>query len=224
MSAAERIRVEILHADPIARAGLVVACGRYKELEVRESAYPAECQALSRRFLDRSWDVVVADYAVGLAIAAMAGRSGLAWPRAVIVTAPHREWEIRSALQAGVLGYVLSGCGVEDVAAAIRAAYRGVRYLSPQAAARLAESVSREALTAREHDVLSLMTQGLSNKAIANRLEISAGTVKSHLKAIFAKLEVRSRAQAMLTAEERGLLGTAHHPAPMDAMLARAPV
>jgi two-component system response regulator DesR len=212
MSGADRIKVGVLHADPIARTGLVVACGRYPELDMEEATFALDGAAPMRAFMQRPWHVVVADYALGFSIASLGAREGVAWPRVVVVTPMHREWEIRNALQAGVRGYVLAGCGAEEIAAAIHAAYRGMRHLSPQAAARLAESVSHESLTMREHEVLKLVTQGFGNKAIATRLDISAGTVKSHLKAIFAKLDVRSRTQAMVMAEERGLLGVAPLP------------
>jgi two-component system response regulator DesR len=207
MSGADRIKVGVLHADPIARAGLMVACSRFPELDLDEA--PCAADSPPRAYLppvQASWHVVVADYALGYSVAARAARDGHSWPRVVVLTALQREAEIRSALLAGVRGYLLAGCGADEVAAAVHAAYRGIRHMSPQIAARLAESVSHESLTSREHEVLTLVARGLPNKAIATRLEISAGTVKSHLKAIFAKLDVRSRTQAMVMAEERGIL------------------
>jgi DNA-binding NarL/FixJ family response regulator len=75
-----------------------------------------------------------------------------------------------------------------------------------QLAARLAERVSRETLRAREIDVLKLMAQGKSNEEIGSALFISESSVKSHVKAIFAKMNVISRAEAVATATRRGLI------------------
>ena len=73
-------------------------------------------------------------------------------------------------------------------------------------AGRLAESLALEPLTGREEEVLELVVQGLCNKAIGKRLGIAVGTVKSHLKSAFDKLDVESRTQAVAAVERRGLL------------------
>jgi DNA-binding NarL/FixJ family response regulator len=126
--------------------------------------------------------------------------------KVMIVASNNREWEIRSALECGVRGYLLIGCALDELAAGVRAVYRGVRYLSPQVAVRLAEILSGDSLTVREEEVLRLVVDGMGNKAIARRLGIAVGTVKSHLKGIFDKLNVESRTQAICAAERRGLL------------------
>jgi DNA-binding CsgD family transcriptional regulator len=74
------------------------------------------------------------------------------------------------------------------------------------ASKRMADSLSHEALTERESDVLELLCDGLSNKLIARRLNLAVGTVKAHLRGILAKLEARSRTHAVLVAVERGLV------------------
>jgi DNA-binding NarL/FixJ family response regulator len=198
----DRIRVRVVHADPIAHAGLAAACRRYSDLEVQDAPFRAE--------LDRfSAEVVVADYANGVALASRCARNLAASPKVVVIAGIDREWEIRNALERGVRGYLLVGCAFDELAAGVRAVHRGARHLSPQVAARLAESVSRDPLTAREEEVLRLVVEGLSNKAIATRLGIAVGTVKSHLKPIFDKLQVQSRTQAVAIVERRGLLGAA---------------
>ena len=73
-------------------------------------------------------------------------------------------------------------------------------------AAKLAERVSGETLSLREIDVLKLMAEGKSNKEIGTSLFISEGTVKSHVKGIFSKLNVISRTEAVATATRRGLI------------------
>jgi len=153
-------------------------------------------------------DVIVADYANGVA-AALGSRHesrGPHAPRVLILASVDREWEITAALEQGVRGYMLMGCALDDLAGAIRAVHRGDRHLSAQIAARLAESIAIERLTVREEEVLQLVASGLCNKAISRCLGIAVGTVKSHLKSAFEKLDVRSRTQAIVTAERRGLL------------------
>lgn len=117
-----------------------------------------------------------------------------------------REWEIRRALEHGVRGYLLVGCALDELAVGVRAVHRGARHLSTEVAARLAESVALEPLTAREEQVLRLVAEGLCNKAIGRKLGIAVGTVKSHLKSAFDKLDVESRTQAVAAVERRGLL------------------
>ncbi len=203
----DRIKVLVLHADPIAQAGLSAAFSRYPDLEVQEAPSPFDCAPRPHRSsLQCTADVVVADYANGVAMASRAAQDPSASLKVVVIAAIDREWEIRSALERGVRGYLLVGCALDALAAGVRAVHRGSRHLSPQVAARLAESVTRDPLTTREEEVLRLLAEGLSNKAIATRLGIAAGTVKSHLKTIFDKLNVQSRTQALAFVEERGLL------------------
>lgn len=209
MPSVERIRVLVVHGDPVARAGLSVAFGKYSDLEVQDTieatGSPSPWVPMGLRC---PVDVVVADYANGLQLAVQTSREGAtASPRIVVVAGTDREWEIRGALERGVRGYLLAGCALDDLADGVRAVHRGARHLSPQVAARLAESVAVESLTGREEEVLQLVVDGLCNKAIANRLQIAVGTVKSHLKSTFDKLNVQSRTQAVAAVERRGLLG-----------------
>ena len=209
MSTAHRIRILVQHSDPVAQAGLSATFSRYADLDVQDllsdidsapsmSGMPGHCQA----------DVVVADYSQGIALAEKAAHSqGLgAWPRVVIVATNDREYEIRCALERGVHGYLLFGCALDELVDGVRTVFRGARHLSPQVAARLAESISVEPLTSREDEVLRHVVEGLCNKAISRRLGIALGTVKSHLKSTFEKLHVESRTQAVAAVKRRGLL------------------
>ena len=92
---------------------------------------------------------------------------------------------------------------------AIRAAARGESVLAPVVAARLmgqVRSPAEETLSDREIEVLNLVAQGASNKAIGRQLHISEATVKTHLIHIFEKLEVPDRTAAVTTALKRGIL------------------
>ena len=209
MSVMNRIRLLILHEDPVAHVGLSAALQRHWDLEVVGTAdKPGDVQSIVGTLSHRSADVVVANYELGMELAERESRRSGAGGRLkiVVVTSRERECEIRSAIERGVRGYLLLGCGLDELNAAVRAVHNGSRHLSVQVAKRLAESVAREPLTCREEEVLRLVVEGLGNKLIARRLDIAVGTVKSHLKGIFEKLQVESRTQAIAAAERRGLL------------------
>jgi DNA-binding NarL/FixJ family response regulator len=118
---------------------------------------------------------------------------------------------VRDLLQAGVCGYILKDDDyVSRIETIIRDLVEGRLYLSPQAYEALAqatkEAADRELLTERERAILRLAKRGLPNPQIAQALHISAGTVRNHLSAIYRKLGVNSRYEALAIAEERGLI------------------
>jgi DNA-binding NarL/FixJ family response regulator len=200
------IRILVLHCDPVAEAGLSAAFNNRSDFEVLRARESGPSSTV---------DVVIADYSQGVACAAdCSGRGPLGGaPKVVVVAGIDREWEIRCALELGVRGYLLIGCSLQELVDGVRAVHRGTRHLSPQVAARLAESISLETLTSREEEVLRLVVEGLCNKAIGRQLGIALGTVKSHLKSAFNKLNVESRTQAVGVVERRGLLRQSYEPA-----------
>jgi len=201
ISVSHRLSVVVLQAEPVLSLGLAAGLRQQPGFDVAVATSGTDTPA---------GDVYVADYAAALQL--MRGRAGAPQARVVVVTTHEREQEIRRAFEAGVRGYVLLGCTMEEVAEAVRCAGRGSRYLSQQVAQRMADSLTRAALTSRELQVLQLLTHGLCNKTIARELEIAVGTVKAHVKAIMAKLEARSRTQIVAIAAHRGLV--ADLPAP----------
>ena len=209
MTHVDRIQVVVLHSDPVIQAGLSAAFGRYSDFEIQKMPAGLD-KAATALHVTRGCraHVVVADYANGFVVAAEAARQDgpATVPKVLVVAEIDREWEIRSALERGVRGYILVGCSLDELADGVRAVHRGARHLSPQVAARLAESVAIEPLTMREEEVLRLVVEGMCNKSIGRRLGIALGTVKSHLKSVFGKLDVESRTQAVAVVERRGLL------------------
>jgi DNA-binding NarL/FixJ family response regulator len=127
----------------------------------------------------------------------------------LVLTAFSDRPRILGALEAGARGYLLKDASAEQVAEAIRAASRGESPLDPRAAsvvlAAHAEPDPAAGLSPRERDVLLLLVEGLPNKLIARRLEISEKTVKSHLTSVFRTIGVTDRTQAALWAERNGL-------------------
>jgi DNA-binding NarL/FixJ family response regulator len=115
---------------------------------------------------------------------------------------------IVGALEAGACGYLLKDLDAGEVATGIRAAARGESPLDPRAARTMLDARSAPdpfaGLSDREREVLQLLVEGMPNKLIARRLEISEKTVKSHLTRIFRELGVTDRTQAALWAERHG--------------------
>jgi DNA-binding NarL/FixJ family response regulator len=115
---------------------------------------------------------------------------------------------VLGALDAGALGYLLKDSEPEEILGGIRAAARGEAPLAPKAAGELLASRAGQrdaALTERERDVLRLVSEGLPNKLIARRLEISEKTVKAHLTRVFERIGVSDRTQAALWAHRHGI-------------------
>lgn len=130
----------------------------------------------------------------------------------VVLTAFSDRNRILGALEAGACGYLLKDVEAEEVGNAIRAAARGESPLDPRVAravleARRGPAEPRGDLSPREVEVLSLLVQGLPNRLIARRLQISEKTVKAHLTSIFRQLGVTDRTQAALWAARHGLGG-----------------
>lgn len=111
---------------------------------------------------------------------------------------------VRSALEAGAIGYLLKDVSADELVRAIRAAQAGRATLSPEVAQTLVEAASQQRpglnLTERELEVLVLMVDGLNNTQIAGKLTVSPSTIKSHVSNILSKLGVVSRTEAVTLA------------------------
>jgi DNA-binding NarL/FixJ family response regulator len=130
----------------------------------------------------------------------------------LMLTTFAEESQVRQAIQAGAIGYLMKDVLKPELIAAIRAASQGRPTLHPEAQSRLithlttpAAPTPLDALTDRERDVLRLIARGKSNKAIASTLFLSVGTVKGYVSAILSKLNVADRTQAALLAVRHGL-------------------
>ncbi|MDO9404869.1 MAG: response regulator transcription factor [Polaromonas sp.] len=154
------------------------------------------------------FQVIITDYPTALQLSAIPVSKGAQGRRhrLIVVATFHRESEIRSALEKGVLGYLLLGCTVRELQESVRSVGRGNRFLSQDVARSMAESLTREDLTIREQQVLQLLARGHSNKSIALKLGVALGTVKAHVKAVLGKLDASSRTEALSIAVQRGLV------------------
>ena len=137
-----------------------------------------------------------------------------------MLTTFEEDEEVFAALRAGAAGYLLKASPSGKLCEAIRLAARGESFLEPSVTAkvmgefaRLSERIVRrtapplaEPLSARERDVLRLLSEGRSNKEIAADLGIAEGTVKNHMSNVLGKLGALDRTQAALRARELDLI------------------
>lgn len=137
------------------------------------------------------------------------------WPEAriIIVTSFIDDEKVYPALEAGAAGYMLKTSSAHEIAEAIRSTYKGERVLEPEVTDKMLEKLTRrtphyphEELTAREMEVLLLISEGCSNQEIADQLFITLKTVKTHVSNILAKLEVEDRTQAAIYAFKHELV------------------
>ncbi|MEV1026164.1 response regulator transcription factor [Streptomyces sp. NPDC050264] len=133
--------------------------------------------------------------------------------RVLVLTTYDTDSDTLPAIEAGATGYLLKDAPREELFTAVRAAAEGRTVLSPAVASRLVTAVrtpaapADETLSAREREVLGLVSKGTSNKEIARELFISEATVKTHLTHIYGKLGVKDRAAAVAVAYDRKILG-----------------
>jgi DNA-binding NarL/FixJ family response regulator len=126
--------------------------------------------------------------------------------RIIMLTTSDGDGDIRRAMRAGASGYILKSMHMDELLSVIRSVHAGRRHISPEVAARLAEHLGDDDLTARELDVLRLIRDGRRNKQIADQLAISENTVNFHVKNLVDKLQANDRTHAVTIALRRGLL------------------
>jgi DNA-binding NarL/FixJ family response regulator len=126
--------------------------------------------------------------------------------RVIVLTTYEADEDVFRAMHSGAKSYLLKDMSTEEIAGTIRAVHRGGTEIPPRIAERLAARAQRQDLTVREREVLELLARGRSNKEIGAQLHISDETVKSHLKTLFAKLNVRDRTEAAISAVRHGIV------------------
>ena len=208
------LRVLVVEDHPLFRKGVVALLESTDDLAVAGVAVSGE-EAVSRA-RELCPDVVLMDLQ-------LPGISGIEATRAIVADRPEvrvlvlslfeDEDSVFLALRAGARGYVLKDADEEELTGAVRAVARGEAIFSSAVAGRVLAFFARPpetpkvfpALTDREREILHLIAQGHPNPSIARRLSLSPKTVANYVSAIFAKLQVADRAEAMVRAREAGL-------------------
>jgi DNA-binding NarL/FixJ family response regulator len=217
-----RTRILLAHRDGLLTAGIAATLSAGDEFDVMRPDGDSDDSIASAW---HSADVVIADYHTALEQM----KNGKLHRRVLILSSEAGEARILHALELGAHGYLLSGCGADELVQSIRTIGQGGTALSPEVAESMAESLRSRPLTARELTVLRELMSGLSDKGIANRLSISVGTIKAHVRQILTKLNASGRAEAIAIAQRRGMIldsGGSCSTAPNSARnrLRRAPV
>ena len=208
------LRVLVVEDHPLFRKGVVALLETTEELSVAGVAVSGEDAVL--RAGELRPDVVLMDLQ-------LPGISGIEATRAIVAGDPEvrvlvltlfeDEESVFLALRAGARGYVLKDADEEELLGAIRAVGRGEAIFSQAVAGRVLAYFAQPRpapktfpeLTDREREILGLIAQGHPNPSIARRLSLSPKTVANYVSAIFAKLQVADRAEAMIRAREAGL-------------------
>lgn len=206
------IRLVIVDDHSVVREGLRAFLRLQEGIEVvGEAASAAEAIRVARA---SSPDVVLLDLVMpgGDGVGSIHGLIDAApGARVLVLTSFADDAQIFAAMAAGAAGYLLKDINPAALADGIRDVHAGRPALHPTVASRLmrrgdATTSARLGITAREHDVLRLMVEGLANKQIAQRLGIGEKTVKTHVSRVLAKLGVEDRTQAAVLAIREGLV------------------
>lgn len=210
------VRVMLVDDHPMVREGLVAMLSPHKDIEVVGTC--ADGQEALTASMATNPDVILMDIS-------MEGMNGFETTRLILAQQPevkvvfltiYEDAEsIRQALQAGGSGYILKQVSQQKLAEAIRRAHQGEKVIDPDLLghvvsdyARLAQGlgahklrseveVLNEELTVREKEILGYLVQGLTNKEIAAVTHLATDTIKTHLRNIYRKLDVKNRSQAV---------------------------
>ncbi len=211
----EETKIKILVADdhPMLREGLVAVLDTQEDFEVvGEAEDGSETVRLAQ---ERGPDVILLDLE-------MPGTDGVAAlerlrdagseVRTIVFTAYDNDERILGSLRAGARGYLLKGASRQEIFSAIRTVHAGGSLLQSDVTSKLLQTMSRttdiEPLTPRECEVLQLLTEGLSNRDISERLFVTERTIKFHVSSILAKLGAANRTEAARIAIRHGIAGS----------------
>lgn len=201
------IRIMVVEDHHMVRQGLIALLSASSEVEVVGSA--ADGREALESYRSLMPDVTLVD----LQMPRMGGveliqriRAESPAARFIVLTTFDGDEDIFRAMQAGAKAYLLKGMDLDELLDAVRAVHSGRGRIPASIAEKLALRVSGQELTARELSVLERIVAGRANKEIADDLQISEATVKSHVNNLLGKLGVGDRTHAAVVALQRGIV------------------
>jgi len=202
-----KIRIMVADDHAIVRDGIVSIVAGEKDLQlVAQAANGVEAVEFVKKHLP---DILLLDLRMpgkdGLEVIAQIQSLQLQ-TRVIVLTTFESEQDIHQALKAGARGYLLKDTPRPELLDAIRRVHRGETCIPPRISQKLVEKMNRPELTEREGEILRLIAEGDSNKAIGDKLGITEGTVKTHVKGLLKKLDVPGRTAAVKEAVHQGLI------------------
>lgn len=207
MAGLEPIRILTVEDHPVFREGLATIIGSQKDMRlVAQATNAVEAMAEFRRHRP---DITLMDLRLpgtNGTDALVAIRGEFPRARVIMLTTSDSDGEIQRAMRAGASAYLLKSMPKDELLAVVRSVHGGRRHVPPEVAARLAEHLGDEDLTARELEVLQLIRDGYRNKQIADQLKVAESTVNFHIKNLVGKLGANDRTHAVTIALRRGLL------------------
>ena len=211
------IRILIADDHPLFREGVAQSLTHQQDLMVVGQANTGEeAYALAGELLP---DVLLLDIMMpGAGGLAAAARIASTWPiiHIIMLTVSEDQDNLLKAMKAGARGYILKGVSAKDLAYAVRTVASGGAYISPSLAGNILFEMAHDdenegdvinQLTEREQEILCLVAQGLTNREIGENLHLAEKTIKHYMTNVLQKLQVRSRVEAALLAQKRGLGG-----------------
>lgn len=213
------IRVVIVDDHPLLREGVAHTLNSDPHIDV--VAEGANAEDAIRLASDMLPDVMLLDISMpgGGVTAAKAISASCPVVTIAMLTVSEHDDDVLGSLQNGARGYILKGIGGPELIQIVKDLHDGNPYVSPGLFARLLSEVKNgsraksasvdrlSALTAREEQILELVSQGLSNKEIGNELGIAEKTVKHYVTNVLQKLQVRNRVEAALVAQKAKSVG-----------------
>ncbi|MGZ0708891.1 response regulator [Coraliomargarita sp. W4R53] len=214
-----RIQVMLVEDDPSYRADITHALAKEPDILLNEQFSTVE-HALQVLESDMSTNIILLD----LNLAKMSGVEAIPWikkyrpeMKIIILSESDHEIDILNAIHLGATGYLLKMSMLEQITRSIRTVFNGDAFLDPRIATFILQTIQsklpesepkvKSLLSAREVEILRLLSEGLMKKEISERLQIETTTVATHVRRIYEKLEVPNAPAAITKAYKAGIFG-----------------
>jgi DNA-binding NarL/FixJ family response regulator len=202
-----RIRILSLDSHPLFREGIARIIRDEADMVLVSQA--SSVQQAIQQYREHRPDITLMETQLpdlGGIEALIAMRAAFPAARILVLTTCDGDVDVQRALKAGASGYLLKNTHPSELLQEIRKVHSGQRVVQAELAAKLAEHIGDDILSAREEEVLALVAGGNTNRDIGEQLSITEETVKAHLKHIRKKVGAKDRTEAIAIAVRRGII------------------